>query len=277
MNKFIGLILFLIVFCTATYAQKMAPEDILAKHLDSIGSPEARQNLRNITAVGDVSFTQGTSDRGGTIGKAVVVSEGPKIALGMSFPIPVYPLERIISDGRSVDISFTRPGLRSALGEYLLAYKQILSEGLLAGTLSRDWSLYSLADRKPKLSGGDIKRINGGEVYVISYSPRKGSDLTIRMYFDKDTFRHVRTEYFHTISAQMGATSDVSASQSESRENMTEDFSDFQTEQGITLPRTYKITLYIERGKTSRQYFYDLKLNQFFYNQTLDSSTFKGQ
>jgi outer membrane lipoprotein-sorting protein len=277
MDKFVGLILFLIVFCTPICAQKMAPEDILAKHLDSVGSASARQNLRNITAVGEVSFAQGTSDQGGTVGKAVLVSEGPKMALGMSFPIPVYPFERIISDGKSVDISFTRPGLRSALGEYLLAYKQIISDGLFTGTLSRDWTIYSLADRKPKLSGGDIKKINGREVYVISYSPRKGSDLTIRMYFDKETFHHVRTEYFHTISAQMGATSDVSASQTESHENMSEDFGDFQTENGITLPRSYKITLFIARGKTSRQYFYDLKLNQFFYNQTLDSSTFKAQ
>ena len=173
-------------------------------------------------------------------------------------------------------MAFTRPGLRSALGEYLLAYKQVLSEGLLTGAFSRTWAPLLLADRKPKLSGGDIKKINGSEGYVISYSPRKGSDLTIRLYFDKDTFRHIRTEYSHTISAQMGATSDLSANQTESHENLTEEFSDFKSENGVTLPRRYKLTLYIERGKTSRQYFYDFNFSALYYNQALDPATFSS-
>jgi len=91
--------LFFVSVSTAGFGQKLAPEDILAKNIASIGSAETLAKLKNVTAVGTVSFVQGTTDKNGAPGKAVIASEGPKLVTGMSFPIPVYPLERITSDG----------------------------------------------------------------------------------------------------------------------------------------------------------------------------------
>ena len=52
-----------------------------------------------------------------------------------------------------------------------------------------------MANKKAKLSLEGTKKIDGKENYVLSYSPKGGSDVDINLYFDKETFRHTRTEY----------------------------------------------------------------------------------
>ena len=71
----------------------------------------------------------------------------------------------------------------------------VLRDGLLGGTLSSSWALIDLANKKAKLSFEGTKKIDGKEYYVMGYSPKGGSDVDIKLYFEKETFRHARTEY----------------------------------------------------------------------------------
>ena len=69
---------------------------------------------------------------------------------------------------------------------------KFLSRG---GALSAAWPLLDISTRGPKLKYVGSKKINDRQTRVISYEPKDGSNLEIKLYFDAETFRHVRTEY----------------------------------------------------------------------------------
>jgi hypothetical protein len=86
----------------------------------------------------------------------------------------------------------------------------------------------------------------------VKYVVRGGSDLSITLFFDAETFQHVRTVYRKVLPAQMGRAAvgtssgidrvgESSAQQSSTIYEMTEDFSDFKPEGELTLPHTYKL------------------------------------
>jgi len=73
--------------------EKLKPEEIVAKHLESIGPAKARASVttRIISGTSEVIFR--TPPPGQAMGRAVLASEGVKSLIGMSFPSPVYPRE----------------------------------------------------------------------------------------------------------------------------------------------------------------------------------------
>ena len=119
------------------------------------------------------------------------------------------------------------------------------------------------------------KKIDGREAYVLSYEPKKGSDIRIKVYFDKENYRHIRTEYLRTNQPGMGHDPNTSSSLVETHENLTEDFSDFKTEYNVTLPRKYKITLYSEANGRTYEGTYTMAFTDFYYNSKLDAGTFE--
>ncbi len=274
MKHFLIFAIAILFLSSGLSAQKLKPEEIIGRSLDAIGTTDARGKIANITMIGDSGFNQGSSVGFQSSGRVAISSEGNKTLLAMSFAVPAYPLERFTWDGKVMGIAYIRPGTRSALGDFLASHDGIIKEGLLSGVLNKGWPLFDLAFRDPKLSFDGTKKIDGKEAYVLGYSPKHSSDVRIKLYFDKATFRHIRTEYLLTISAQMGADPNLSASQTENHKNLTEDFSDFKTENGLTLPRTYRLFYHNEEGKASRDYYYTLKLKDFYFNQALEPGTF---
>ncbi|MFN2412352.1 MAG: hypothetical protein ABR535_04760 [Pyrinomonadaceae bacterium] len=103
----------------------------------------------------------------------------------------------------------------------------MLKEGLLGGSLSTAWPLLH-ADRKAKIDYEGKKAINDKETIVLTYAPRGGSDLSIKLYFEEGTYRHVRSEYILVRAAAQGATVDTSAGQSGTIYRLVEDFSVFR-------------------------------------------------
>lgn len=270
--KFLLVSLTLAALCSSAFGQKLTAEEIISKHLDSIANGTTRSAMIDVSMIGDVAFSTGPADRQPIAGRGVIASTKGKIAFAMNFPYPSYPMEKIIFDGK-LFVAAPDVGNRSAFGDFLLSNDGLVSEGLMLGALSCGWSMASL---KGRISSKGTKTINGKETYSISYEAKKGLGLTTNLYFDKDTFRHVRTEYFRTIAAQMGPTPETSARQSDSTEKLVEDFEDFKTENGITLPRNYKITLYLQRGgATAREYRYKFLFTNYYYNQNLDPATFQ--
>jgi len=221
-------------------AQKMTAEEVIAKHLDSIGSQKLRALIKNQFVLADLEVKV----KGSAVpmsGKAVILSEGDKSLWGMNLNSNDYPQDRFGFDAKDTKVGFSRPGVRSVLGGFILSYKELLKEGLLGGSLLSSWALLNTDARKAKISYDGTKKIDDKETHVLSYTPKSGSDLSIKMYFDAKTFRHVRTEYIRIISAAQGRTIDSSAAQSSDYYRLTENFSDFQTSSTITIPKTYKI------------------------------------
>ncbi|MFN6963788.1 MAG: hypothetical protein ACK4S4_08485 [Pyrinomonadaceae bacterium] len=274
--------LILILACTALVslnasAQKLTAEQVVARSLDSIAKSSERAKLKSIVAIGQANYSKTVGDRLGTQGRAVIASEAGRSAFAMAFRASSYPQEKITFDGKEVTIAFATPGARSPFGGFLQTFRDVVTDGLLGGTLMRNWLLYDAANAsRGKLTVEGLKKIDGKDVYAVSYIRKGGSDLDVRLYFDKETFRHVRTEYKRVFAAPMGPTPELSARQSETRYGLVEDFSDFKTEYGVTLPRKYTIRFSADNGRTTSEYTYTLEFANFYYNQELDADTFSG-
>ena len=281
-SPFLLLSLFtLLLYSFVSLAADEKPEDIVAKHLDSIGTAQARSAAVSRIVEGKADFKVLIGTSGELQGKSVLVSQGNKLQLQMKFPSNDYRGEQWICDGNKTQVTATTPNMhRSTLGEFLLVQDVILKEGLLGGALSTAWPLENLNDRKAKLSFEGRKKIDGKDVLELRYRPKKSSDLDIRLYFDPETFHHVMTVYTVSIRAGLGHIDDQissatpvenlpgvtstggvvtdssetsTARQQETRYRLEERFGDFQTTNGLTLPAHYQIefTQELANGKTT--------------------------
>ena len=254
--------------------QKMKPEEIVAKHLESIGTAEARSPAISRVMTGNSKFSFRTRTRGGAEGNAIIATEGGKFLIGMAFPTDVYPHERIGYDGQTITTGFTNPSERTTLGNFLLTQNVGVKEGLMGGVLSTGWPLLDLSVKNPKLDYSGIKKINGKDLHLLKYRSRKGSDFEIKLFFDTATFQHVRTEYERVVSGQMGSNPDASSSQTQTRYKMVEEFSDFKAEGGLTLPHSYTLQLAFEGQGSTSQFEWALTLTGFQFKQELPAGSF---
>ena len=255
-------------------AQKLKPEEIIARHLAAIGGEETLKSVTTRISNGTVVATfknPGLAEFGG---RAVLASDGSKNVMAMLFEQTNYSQEKVGFDGRDVSASYIRPGVRSTLGEFLLTHRAIVKQGVWGGALSQAWPLLNATEHKIKVESGGTKKIDDRTVYQLKFYPT-GTDLRVTMSFDAETFHHVRTEYLRTIAAAMGATPEASANQSETRYKLVEDFSDFKKEGGLTLPHAYKISLEIASGRAGNfKAEWALTFSEFQFNQRIDPTVF---
>lgn len=270
-----------------SYAQKMKAEDVVAKHLESVGTPEQRAAIKNRIALGTVVVLFKAPAVGQVPGRIVMASEGEKHLMGMVFDnVPNYPQEKVGYDGKNVTVSYVRPGTRSTLGDLFRQYSSVVKQGLVGGSLSAAWPLYNLETTRPKLEYSGMKKAGDKQAHVLKYI-KSGTDLEISLYFDAETFQHIRTEYTRSVAAQMGGTSGMgqstaqrdaginqSARQRESRYRLVEDFSDFRPEGDLTFPHRYKILVEITLPGGSYKAEWDATLAQFGFNQDIDPKSF---
>ena len=100
----------------ARAADKMKPEEVVAKHLDAIGAPETRASVTSRIVTGAVVANFRSPSVGLVPGRAVLFSKGSMNAIGMVFDgVANYPQDKIGFDGKDVSTSFVLPGRRSTL------------------------------------------------------------------------------------------------------------------------------------------------------------------
>ena len=208
-------------------------------------------------------------------GKAVFASQGPKNLIAMVFGLVDYPHEKVAYDGQKVTVGQIRPGLRTLLGRFLATNGVAFREGLAGGTLSAAWPLLDLKSRSAKLQYDGLKKVDKRELHVLRYSAPKSSDLKVTLYFDPQTFQHVRTEYHQTIESPIAANKPgESAGQEETRIDLVEEFSDFKTENGLVLPHSYKLKLTINGRGASVLTDWNATLTQFEFGQAINEKEF---
>ena len=267
--------LLVLAFCADnTPAQKMTAEDILAKHLDSIGSAKSRASVKTRIIVSDVEFLR--QKQNPITGKSVIASSNEGVVFGMTLKAVNYQGDKYSFDGKRIRVGYTQPGIRSSIGNFLTSYDTLLKDGLLGGTLSSSWALLDTAGRKSKLTYGGTEKIDDKETYVLEFQPKGGADITIKMYFDSKNFRHVRSIYSRVIGARIGSGGvDSSASQIETRHRVIEDFSDFKKYGGeLTLPSSYKLSYSIIGGAATLNDAWTFKVTDVSFNQPLGDAAF---
>ncbi len=258
----------------------MTPEAIVAKHLESVGTKENRAAIKNQVIFTNVEFKlKGSSSS--LNGKGLILSSGQKNLWGMNFESNAYPEDKFSYNGRNTKVAFIRPGERSIIGDFVFTYGELLKDGLLGGTLSSSWALSNMDTKKSKLSYEGTKEIDGKDSYVLSFSPKGGTDLDIKLYFDKETFQHIRTEYSRLIAARQGGSVDGSAGQGEDRYRVVEEFSKFTKMGDLTLPSVHKLSYAYSSnaairiaGKSNREVEWTFRVANFSFNQQLEDSSF---
>ncbi len=254
---------------------KIKTEDLINKHLDSIGTKEARMAVSSIMAVGKSKAVSRGRSAGETTGIVVIASTGKKNLIGMKFDNNDYPFEKMGYDGDEFSVGFVQPGQRTTLGAFLLTNKKTFRVGILGGVLSTGWELLNYDPKIGKLKCGGTKKINDVNLYKCSYDPKKGSELDISLFFDSESFQHVRTEYRRVISGGQGISVDQSARQSEVRYLFTEDFANFKETNGLTLPHDYTISYERTGGGGGSDMEWRMEFSQFAFNTEIDDKDFK--
>ena len=255
--------------------EKMKPEELVAKHLESIGTADARASAGGRVINGTAVATFRVGGHGQTQGKAIMASSGPMNMIGMAFGLVDYPQEKMGFDGTRLTVSQTRPGFRTILGRFLMTNDVVFKEGIAGGTLSASWPLADLATRGAKLQYDGLKKVDNRQLHQARYVPQKKTDLRITLYFDPETFRHVRTQYYQVIEPTVGESKPgESAGQDQTRVQIVEEFSDFKAEGKLTLPHTYKLRLEIQGPGKSLMYDWALTLTSFEFGQTLEAKNF---
>lgn len=251
---------------------KMTPEELVARHLESIGTAEARAGFSNLTAAGQASAIPRVGGSGRIDGQGRITSAPDRCLIYMRFDNPNYIQEALLFNGDSVEVAFMKPGQRSPLGELLYTQDLLLKEGLFGGTLTRHWPLLDLEGNNPNLKYRGLRKIDKEKYHELEYRARKGkTDMRIRLYFEQETFRHVQSDYRMTIAAAMGARPEDSSQQSETRYHLIEEFSDFRPENGLTLPHQYRIR-YDVSGNSTLRIDWEMILEQFQFNQPLEGA-----
>lgn len=264
---------------------KLDTEEILERHLKSIGTKEARESVVSIMASGTARAVFKGRGAGETAGAVVLASEGSKNLIGMRFDNNEYPYEKMGFDGNEFTVGFVQPGLRSVLGNFLRENENTFEYGILGGVLSTSWELLEYDEKVGKLKCGGTEKINDVKHYECSYKPKK-SDLKVKFFFHPETFRHVRTEYNRVVSGGQGrnvlgqigsADSRInnSARQSETRFTLIEDFSDFKEVNNLTLPHEYKLSYEILSGNGTTIIEWTMQLSNFVFNEKIDPKQFK--
>ena len=221
------------------------PEQLIAAHLESIGSADALSQIKSITLVGALvpEFNQGSiyANQGSTYttsGVAMLVSEGTKIGIVISpGGNASQTWEHFAYDGKDVttrDISYRTKTLMS---DFIHNYDWIMKNGLLGGVYSRGWPFLDAKGDSSNMRELRKTKVDGDELYEFEYRPAdRYVGMTINLYFDPETYRHVRTQYRSSLFI------------------LTEKFDDFRKVDGVSLTLPHNYTLEHSAAINSRIY-----------------------
>jgi hypothetical protein len=285
-NRIITVALFLTAASSLMNGAEIKAEDVVVRHLDSIGTADARSAAKSRIVQGTSRFKilVGSGGSGELQGTSALVSEGRKAVIMIKLANADYHGEQFVTDGEKVSVASTTSNhRRTSFGEFVHSQDHIIREGLIGGALTTAWALSHLDEYKPKLTYDGEKKVDGRSAYQLTYHSRKSDDLTVHIFFDSETYRHVMTTYAITLASGLAPNGGVGAAdvtqssrQQEIRYTIEERFSDFQTNDGLTLPSKYSIhfTRELQNG-TTEVFEWDIAAEKFSSNISLDPKNFE--
>ena len=217
-------------------------EDIVAQHLDSIGTAAARAGVTSLAVQGTLHFKIILGGGGESSGSWQRLTEGHKSKFVMKFGDNKWWGEQFVFDGNKTSIAAANSTHRwSALGAFVVGQDNIVKDGLLGGELGSGWALASIDEHHAKLESLGRKKVDDRELDAIEYLSKSNGNMVVKLYFDPETHHHVMTTYTIEMSANITSNDIQNARQQTSHYSLEERFSDFQAENGLTLPRQYDL------------------------------------
>jgi hypothetical protein len=276
-GRFLTVLFFLSTASSVLRAADIKPEEVLAKHLEAIGSAEARKNIKSRAIQGTAIYHVLVGGTGAIDGKFQFASEGSKSNYLFRVNGSSYRGEQFIFDGSRVSVAGTwTDKTRSEFGNLVLAQDILVRDNLLCGVWSTDWPLLDLGGHKAKLHVEGMKKLDGKEVLAVRYQPKKSTDLEIVLYFDPTTYQHVATIYSMEPPSSIGGGELQQAGKQRPRTRVEERFANFRSADGLTLPNYYdlRFTLETERGFT-KTVEWEIKELSIANNMSIDPRSFQ--
>jgi hypothetical protein len=262
--------------------ENFTAEQLIANHLQSLGKPEALMNAQSRGFVGTSSFEVILGGIGRyPYGLAMFASEGRKLGIAMSYQNAEYPGEYFAFDGKEVSVSHIRPGVKSPLAQFLYRFDDVMKEGLLGGALSASWPLLNIREKQPRVLKYGVRKIDGRRLHKLVYRPRDGlGNMKIELYFDWETFRHVRTEYLVRILNDLSlppASLSIMEVVPEYRYHLIEEFDKFGSVGGIVLPQNYSLHYTVEGQNFTFIGLWKLRAGGWVLNKSYDERVFQAE
>lgn len=208
------------------------PADFVTKHLDSIGTPETRLANTLRTGKGTATLDVVSGGAGHMQGTSMVASLGKQFNFLMYFNAGTYNGEQFKFDGQKTLIADNSVDRRENLASFMYRHDVILKEGLWGGVWNSGWPLNDLKAKNAELKFERTKKVDGKQLLEYLYRPKHSErELVIHLFFDPETYRHVRTEY-----DDRGTYGELVAL------SVTEKFSDFRDEKGLMLAHSWAIS-----------------------------------
>jgi hypothetical protein len=274
----LGFCCVLIALLSAFAVAGPKPGEVLSKHLDSIGTADARTAVKSQAVQGTLQFKIELGGGGGTAGAWQLFSEPNKTNFTLKFGGGTWFGERFVFDGEKASYGiFTSNHQRSVVGDFFKSHDFLVKDGLLGGELSMNWALANLDRLQAKVESAGTKKIDGRELEGLEYLSKRNGEVAVRMYFEPDTGRHVRTVYSIDRNATIAKNDIANAKQQQINYSVEEKFSDFQTSNGITLPRHYELhyTQQLQNG-SMREYEWDMTVDKILENVNINPANFQG-
>jgi hypothetical protein len=225
--------------------QKLKPEELVAKHLDSIGTPEARKAVSSRTTSGTVQVNFRVGGSGTLNGKANILSQQNLLRLGFGFGAIEYPGEQIAFDGNKVTAGMMSPGNYPPFAGFIYEHDFLVKEGLLFGSLSTGWGLNDIAAKRARMDSTGVKKIDGRQLYELKYNSRNSrANVQAWFYFEPETFRHVRSQFKLEVPASRMST--ITDSAEMVRYQIVERFAEFKPVDGLTLPHSHNVEFTVD-------------------------------
>lgn len=280
--------------------KKLKADELIALHLESIGTAEARQKLESRTYTGQGVWRVVVGAAGRLPGKVSLVSANGKISLDFDTgPNPSFYGEHFAFDGKNPHVKRSFQGGYSNFGNFMRTHSQIMSEGLFGGTINLNWALQDIASRKAKVKYRGLKKIEGRKLHRLDYqTKRRMGNFKVELYFDPETYHHVQTDYRYHIPSGIGQSAartadrgrlgpdreksgpDQSAGMQDTKIHLTEIFENPQPVDGISLPARWTLRIDTNNpsrgGQASSVLEMELSFQQVVHNLPIDEQVFKA-
>lgn len=253
---------------------RLTPETVVSRHLQSIGSAEllARAQSRVFIGATKVRFHQGSL--GELSGLGQFASEGRKLGMLFRYDGQDYRGEHFAFDGKHVTVGRFLPGKISILAEFVNRFDELMKQGLLGGALSLAWPLRNPEEIRRRLKYDEAK-LGGRPVHALEYRAKGNlADFKILMFFEPETFRHIRTEYRLHISAAITGVFAIGTDKPDTYYVLSEEFANFKEVDGLTLPHRYTIGYSSEGQARTFLAYWTIDAEQWQHNGNIDPLMF---
>ncbi len=226
----------LLVLLTALCpAADLTPEEIIAKHLDSIGKPDARAKMNALAIAGTSNMSGLSSSIIANDGTMRFISQGRVFIYESHFnTTTLYFGEALGWDGKKTTIGAFGTEGQSRLVDFFRIYPWLLEQGFFGGVLNHGWALNYVKEQKPQLRFDGLKKFNGQPALQIWCNPKKApSEFYIKLFFDPENFRLLGIQYYRLEQPMI-----------------EERFSEYAETEGLMLPKHWEIYFMTTGGVT---------------------------